>query len=144
MDILQLPFNRHLGITACQSATDGDREVVSLIPRAQHQNHLGTVHAAVVFALAEAGAAKSLQDRFRDLADAAVLVLRGSKVKYRKPAPLDTLLTAEPAVEDRQAEEFRERLTTRGRALIDVPVVVRSDEAEVFRATFSFYVTMPV
>ena len=51
MNILDLPFNQHVGLTLARH--DG-QEVVCLEPEIQHRNHLGTVHAGALFSLAEA------------------------------------------------------------------------------------------
>ena len=50
MDVISLPFNAHVGLA--RSETKGC--LLELAPRAEHLNHLGTVHASALYALAEA------------------------------------------------------------------------------------------
>lgn len=69
MDVSTLPFNKHLGLRLSRS----DEELaVILQPCAHHLNHVGTVHAAVVYGVAEAASGHCLLARFPDLVDSYV------------------------------------------------------------------------
>lgn len=78
MNITQLPFNRLIDIL------EADRTdfLLMLEDRIEYTNHLGTVHAAALYALAEAGSAQFLLsnpiDNFPDL----IAVVRKAEVKY--------------------------------------------------------------
>ena len=60
------------------------------------QNHLGTMHAAAQFALAEAASAECLQRHFGGAAGQVFAVVRGVEMKYRKPATSDLLAFGAP------------------------------------------------
>ena len=81
MDVAALPFNRWLGLR-----TEGD--TVRLTPTADHTNHLNTVHAAVVFSIAEAAAGHWLATQYPELEQDYIAVLRNSSTKYRSPPPV--------------------------------------------------------
>lgn len=79
--ITQLPFNAHLGIQQC---TEGHH--LLRLPFATHlTNHVGTVHASALFALAEASSGEFL---IRHSADDVQLnaVVRKVSGKYSAPA----------------------------------------------------------
>lgn len=63
MDVTQLPFNRLLGL---ESAPPGSEFLVSLPDGLQYTNHIGTVHAIALLAVAEAGSAAFLIRHFGD------------------------------------------------------------------------------
>jgi len=52
MDVTQLPFNRFIGL---ERLADGSAFLVSIPDGPQFKNHLGTVHASALLAVAEAG-----------------------------------------------------------------------------------------
>jgi len=78
-----LALNRLLGIVA---APAGAAHLLEMAFTPQLQNHLGTMHAAAQFALAEFGAAVG----------PVFAVVRGVEVKYRKPATGDLLAHGAP------------------------------------------------
>ena len=51
MDVSTLPFNKYLGLHIGRS---DDKSTVILEPRTHHLNHVGTVHATVIYGIAEA------------------------------------------------------------------------------------------
>lgn len=59
-------------------------------------NHVGTMHAAAQFALAEAASAECLQRNFAGLAGRVHAVVRGVAVNYRQPAAGDLLAFGAP------------------------------------------------
>lgn len=133
MDVAALPFNRWLGLR-----TEGD--TVRLTPTADHTNHLNTVHAAVVFSIAESAAGHWLATQYPELEQDYIAVLRNSSTKYRRPATRDAELvgTAEVAA---GGDDFLNRLQQRNRVLLDIEVDVRQNEQQVFRGTFGWFVT---
>ena len=87
------------------------------------QNHLGTMHAAAQFALAEAASAECLLREFPALADAVLPVVRGVTLKYRKPATGD--LFASASVDDDTKKNLRHELATRPAARATVNVELK-------------------
>lgn len=118
MDITGLPFNRLVGIE--RSTIEG--AVLGLPAGERYTNHLGTVHASALLALAEATSGECLIAGLRDLGLDVLPVVRRVEAKFRK--------AANGAVHSRLGEmgdsmrEFRETLSSRGRALVTIPVDV--------------------
>lgn len=110
MKATDLAFNRQLGLVAAPAAAAHLLEL-PLTP-ALH-NHLGTMHAAAQFALAEAASAECLQQRFGEAVGQVFAVVRGVEVKYRKPATGDLLAYATP--DEATAANLVAELETRGR-----------------------------
>lgn len=133
MHIDDLPFNRTLGLTV-------DGNSIVLQPAPEHQNHVGTVHATVIYGIAEAAAGQCLLSRFPELTDSFVAVLRSSKAKYRRPAAADADLRAVGVIDDNAADAFVTALQSRGRATIDVTSTVCQHNIEIFTGTFSWFV----
>jgi len=139
MDVSTLPFNKHLGLTI--SPQDG-KPTVTLEPAAHHLNHLDTVHATVIYGVAEAASGHCLLARFPDLVDSFVAVLRNSSAKYRRPASPDGEIQAWGALPEESAVRFYERLTSRGRASVDIEVSVTQRDTELFTGTFGWFVAV--
>src|SRR5262245_707915 len=82
MDVTQLPFNRHIGLESCP---DDGEVLVSLPDGPQYANHLGTVHASALLAVAEAASGAFLVRHFGSGAG-VVPVVRRLEAKFKKPA----------------------------------------------------------
>ncbi len=136
MDVSALPFNRHLGLAIRD--VDGTPTVV-LQPGEHHLNHVNTVHATVIYGLAEAASGHCLLSRFPDLADSFVAVLRKSAAKYRRPASPDAPLHARGRLDDETVAGFEELLASRGRASVDIVVSVAQHDVELFTGTFTWF-----
>jgi len=91
--VTDLAFNQRLGLVA---APAGAAHLLELPLTPALHNHLGTMHAAAQFALAEAASAECLQRRFGAAVGEVFAVVRGVEVKYRKPATGDLLAHAMP------------------------------------------------
>ena len=85
-------------------------------------NHVGTVHASVQFALAEAGSGEFLLRHLGAAQSEIFAVLRSSEVKFRKPA--HGALRASARFADGAADSLSAALASRGRALASVLVEV--------------------
>jgi len=102
------------------------------------RNHLGTIHAAAQYALAEACSGALLADRFADLATDVVPVVRRAEVKYHRPAR--GTLTAGASISPGSEARVRGALAAKGRALVDVAVeVVDSAQTVVLTATLHWF-----
>ncbi len=132
MDISTLPFNNWLGIVV-------DGSSVRLAPTCDHLNHLETVHATVIYGVAESAAGHWLINTFPKLLDSHVTVLRSSKARYRRPAVLGSDLIAAASSKESNNANFASRLLDRGRATIEFEVSVKQNEIEVFKGTFSWF-----
>jgi acyl-coenzyme A thioesterase PaaI-like protein len=83
MDITDIAFNRLIGL---QREPAGGKFSVSLPASSLYHNHLGIVHAAALFAVAEAASGDWMLTRFGGRAAEFVAVVRRAEMKYRKPA----------------------------------------------------------
>lgn len=83
LDITKVPFNQLLGIVIAEDPNF----LLQLNAKDEYTNHLGTIHAAALFALAEGSGAEFMIRNFPgDLIDQVVPVLRKAAVTYKKPA----------------------------------------------------------
>lgn len=88
-----LAYNQVLGI---RDAPAGATHLLELPFTPLVQNHLGTLHAAAQFSLAEAASAECLQRHFGAAAGPVFAVVRGVEVKYCRPGAGDLLAYGEP------------------------------------------------
>lgn len=105
-------------------------------------NHVGTIHAAAQFALAEAASAECLQRHFPDLDGRVIAVVRGVQVKYRQAATGDLLGhgTVDPAT----AAGLRPDLVARGRAVAVILVDLRDRNGTLtLHGKFEWFVSLP-
>ncbi len=128
MDITELPFNRFLGL---ELADPDSGFLVSLPAGPQYTNHLGTVHAVALLAVAEAASGEFLIRYFNGI-DVYVPVVRRLESKFRKPA--HGRISGRVLVTDSVMERAVTELEAKGRALAEVPVEV-VDESGVVALT---------
>jgi acyl-coenzyme A thioesterase PaaI-like protein len=121
MDVTQLPFNRHLGL---EPAAEDSGFLVSLPDGPQYVNHLGTVHASALLAVAEAGSGAFLVRQFGSGAG-FVPVVRRLEAKFRKPAR--GRVSARCAVPAEEVGRWSAELAARGR--VSAPVTIEVVDA---------------
>lgn len=92
MQLTDLALNQALGLRV---APAGAPHLLELPLTPLLQNHLGTMHAAAQFALAEAASAECLRREFPALAATVLPVVRGVAAKYRRPATGDLFAFAQ-------------------------------------------------
>lgn len=135
MQVAQIPFNEHIGITH----DDKNMEELKLPYVPELKNHLGTVHAGAQFALAEACSGAFLLQRYPDLADMVIPVVRKADVKFKKPATGN--LTASASIDSAEEENFIARLNKKGRSSIPVSVKVEDHDGTVTAiATYEWFI----
>lgn len=131
-----LAFNRALGI--CPAPDDAEY-LLELPFGPIVQNHLGTVHAAAQFALAEAASAECLQRTFGPAVGAVFAVVRSGEVKYRHAGNGDLLAYAVADAATR--ENLIRDLEGRGRATAVVLVDLKDRNGGVtFHARFEWFI----
>ncbi len=133
--LTELPFNSFLGL---QPTTDEGR-VLRLPGGGQFLNHLGTVHASALLALAEASSGEFLLRHFGS-SGGVVPVVRRLEAKFRKPATGAIQSTAAATAE--ALAQLDANLAGKGRALIPVTVELY-DEAgtHALSATVEWFIT---
>ncbi len=105
-----LAYNQALGIRAAPS---GAAHLLELPLTPLVKNHLGIMHAAAQFSLAEAASAECLQRHYGTAVEGVFGVVRGVEVKYRRPATGD--LQAFGAPDEHTREHLLAELAGRGR-----------------------------
>jgi acyl-coenzyme A thioesterase PaaI-like protein len=134
MDVTQLPFNRLVGL---EPAADGGF-LVSLPAGTQYGNHVGTVHASALVAVAEAGSGAFLVRRLGDVAG-FLPVVRRLDAKFRKPAT--GRVSARAVVADEEVARWVVELASRGRVSAAVPIeVVDMAGVVVLSATVEWFI----
>jgi acyl-coenzyme A thioesterase PaaI-like protein len=135
MDITQLPFNRLLGLEA---EPNNSTLLVSLPSGPQFTNHIGTIHASALLAVAEAGSGEFLLRHLGSMAG-FVPVVRRLEATFRKPAT--GRIFARAAIPTEQAAQWSTVLTTRDRVLAVVPIeVVDADGVIVMSAVVEWLI----
>lgn len=132
-----LALNRIIGI---RGAPEGAGHVLEMPLADTVVNHLGTIHAAAQFALAEAASAELLLRRFTALSGNVVAVIRSAAVKYRKPAT--SLLRAFAKLDSPDAGETLPRdLESRGHVVVQVRVeLMGEDGRNTFIGEFGWHI----
>jgi len=133
MDVIQIPFAKHIGIKRKDEGT------LKLEPTDIVQNHIKTIHASAQFALAETQTGLYLQLAFPELVGKVVGLLRSSTVKYKNPAK--TNIYAVARIDVAMKDTFLNQLERKGRASIVVHVDVRDEEDVLtMQGDFSWFV----
>ena len=110
MKATDLAYNQALGIRA---APAGATHLLELPFTPLVLNHLGIMHAAAQFSLAEAASAECLQRHYGAAVDGVFGVVRGVEVKYRRPATGELLAFGTP--DDHTRDHLLAELAGRGR-----------------------------
>ena len=132
--VVDLPFNNFIGI---ERATD-ESKLLSLPGGGQYLNHLGTVHASALLALAEASSGEFLLRHFGS-SEGVIPVVRRLEAKFRKPANGAITSTTNTPLETLAALDAD--LTAKGRALISIVVEVHDESgAHVLSATVEWFI----
>lgn len=122
MDITALPFNRMIGLEALPQ---GDAFLAALPPGHQYTNHLGTVHASALFAVAEAASGIFLGQQFGESATEFVAVVRRAEAKFLRPAR--GRIRARATVATDEIDKWKSELAARGRLSATVTIEVVDD-----------------
>jgi acyl-coenzyme A thioesterase PaaI-like protein len=135
MDVTQLPFNRLIGLEAM---AEDSGFLVSLPDGMQYTNHMGTVHASALLAVAEAASGAFLVQQFGPGAG-FVPVVRRLEAKFRKPA--HGRVSARCAIATQEVERWPAELASRGRLSAVVPIeVVDAGGVVVLSATVEWFI----
>ena len=135
VDITEIPFNRLVGMERAREPEG----VLSFPADVRYTNHLGTVHAGAMLALAEASSGEYLLREFGTLPYPVLPVVRRVEAKFRKPArgAIHSRVSVAPA--DRDA--FVHTLAERGRALLAIHVDVHDEQGvHVLATTVEWFV----
>jgi acyl-coenzyme A thioesterase PaaI-like protein len=126
MHVTDLAINKALGI---ELAPAGNGHILEMPESPLLLNHVGTIHASVQFALAEASSGEFLLRHLGEAQSQVFAVLRTSDVKFRKPAR--GTLRASARFADGVAESLATKLASHGRALAVILVEVSDTQGVV-------------
>ncbi len=136
MRIPDLPFNALIGI----QYSDDERYTLVLPEDPKYTNHLGTVHASALLALAEATSGQCLVDLTREVDFPLIPVVRRLESKFVKPA--QGAIYSSYHLPGDASEPFLETLASRGRALLSIPVQIHDqNETLALNATVDWFVS---
>lgn len=132
-----LAYNRALGL---RDAPAGAGHLLELPFAPLVHNHLGTMHAAAQFSLAEAASAECLQRHFGAAAGPVFAVVRDAKVKYQHPATGDLLAYGQP--DETTAAGLLATLETHGRASAVILVDLKDRSGTLtFHGKFEWFIS---
>ena len=128
--IENIEFVKHLGIKQ-------EGNSLTLEPKEELLNHLGSIHAGALFTLAESQSGLTLIKQFGKANVKALL--RSSNIKYKAEAK--SQLRATGYIKAKDIEKFNTQLNKKARALIDVAVeILDTEQKSVLTATFSWFI----
>jgi acyl-coenzyme A thioesterase PaaI-like protein len=136
MQPTDLALNQAMGMRV---APAGSPHLLELPLTPLLKNHLGTMHAAAQFTLAEAASAECLLREFPTIAPTVVPVVRGVTLKYRKPATGD--LFAYASADEATRQNLATDLANRSAARATVNVELKDAAGTVtFSGQFEWFI----
>lgn len=136
MDVTRLPFNQLIGL---ERPSEEGGFLVGLPAGERYTNHLGTVHASALTAVAEAGSGAFLVQVFGET-EGLVPVVRRMEVKFRKPA--NGAVRGRAKVAPEEAGRWLSELAARGWVLASVAMeVVDAAGTVVLTAVVEWFIT---
>lgn len=136
METLDIPLNKHLRFKKAAGAGDF---VLCMLPDERHLNHLGTVHASALFAMAEATSGEFLLNEFKENLHEVIPVVRKAEIKFSKPANGEvkskaSLLNSSKSV---VLEELNDKKRTIGKVVV---CLFNENDEKVLRAVFDWFI----
>lgn len=137
MTPLDLKLNQYLNILPCNKPG-----FIFTIPFNENVlNHFNSVHAAVIFSLAEATSAQFLLQNFEAFQNEFIPLLRSTQTKYKKPAFSPIYAKAE--FKNTTSELITNDLQTKNRALVTTFVNIEDEEGQlIFTGELEWFLTL--
>lgn len=137
MEVTGIPFNKFIGL---KDITDSEF-ILELPNSKKYLNHLGTIHASALFALAEASSGKFLLTSCKDISNNVFPVVRNVKIKFRNPA--SGRIKSKARIVGKNIQGIIDELNEKGRILIEVEVELFSENLEIVMiANFEWFVSL--
>ena len=134
MDVTRIPFNALVGIERAEV----DGALLQLPSDPRYLNHLGTVHASALLALAEASSGEFLLRHLNSL-DGIAPVVRRLDAKFRKPAK--GLIVSRANVAPEALARLDGELAMKGRSLVSISVELHDQFGlRVLSATIEWFI----
>lgn len=132
--VTELPFNQFMGLQ--QAPVPGD--LLTLPAGPQYLNHLGTVHAGALLALAEAASGEFLLKHL-GFSEGIVPVVRRLDAKFCKPA--NGMVSSKVSTAVEQLDGVKGDLAAKGRALVSIAVeLYDASGTHVLSATVDWFI----
>lgn len=136
MKSTEVPFNQYMGI---KGPDENNEYLLYLDAMDQHMNHLGTIHASVLFSLAEASSGEFLLKTFDVVSKDVIPVVRKAEVRFRKP--VQGKISAKAQLIGTTTEGVLKELKMRRRALIKVSTNIYNESGSmVFSSVFEWFI----
>ncbi len=120
------------------------RNVVSIAPRAQHLNHNGDLHAAVLFGMAETAAMGASVSGIVDLMGETFIVAKDGRIEYKARAKGDAgPFRATSAFSAQTLAKMRADIEAKAPLELDVPVDITDSAGKVVAAAMFTAVLRP-
>ena len=138
MQVTSIPFHAHLGLEVASPP-----HLLQLSPRDVHQNHLGTIHASVMIAVAEAGSGLFLQQHLGEevarLGGRILPIIRRIDAKFHQAG--HGIIYCRSIMEPDVLYEVLDELKSRNRAKVVVPMqVVDTTATLLLSASFDWFI----
>ncbi|MBA7528676.1 hypothetical protein ES705_20864 [subsurface metagenome] len=138
MNVIEIPFNKFLGL---QKADTDDDFILKLEERKEYLNHLGTLHASIMFALAEATSGEFLLKQFKDYKLNIIPVVRKAEIKYSKPG--NGTVYSKADFVDTNTNEIIDELNNKKRVIIKVRVdIYNEDLNKLMTSIFDWFIAL--
>ena len=138
MQITELPFNQHIGL---QIITDEDGDMVMLEQQHCLLNHVGSLHASVIHALAEGASGHFLIQHLLPLFPESVVLVKQATIQYKRPALRQC--RAKAVVDPAALQRCIDTLHRRSRTIFTIPVHVMCEEKIIAIATIQWWLKVP-
>lgn len=138
MNITDIPFHRLLGLEPAEPPY-----LLQLRAQAQHSNHLGTIHAAALIALAEASSGLFLQQHLSEGSEEVgvnlIPVIRRMEAKFHQPGR--GTVRAKCLLDPVELVNLRTEWRTKGRSKVTVPMqVVDATETVLLSVSYEWFI----
>jgi len=138
LDITKVPFNQLLGIIRAED----HNYLLQLNAKEEYTNHLSTVHAAALFALAEGSGAEFMIRNFPgELIKQVIPVLRKAEINYKKPSN-GVIVSAAKLKEGTIEQVVRDLQVKKRVSLTTVVELFDESETRVFLGSFEWFVVL--
>ncbi|MDQ6997379.1 MAG: YiiD C-terminal domain-containing protein [Mariprofundus sp.] len=138
MQITELPFNQHIDL---QIDATGDGDEVFLKQQSCLLNHVGSLHASVIHALAEGASGHYLIQNLLPLFPHSTVLVRKASIQYKRPAMQEC--RAKAIVDPASLQNCIDTLQRRSRTIFNIPVHVLCEENIIATAEIDWWLQVP-
>ncbi len=138
MQITDLPFNLHIDL---QIDKNGDGDEVFLRQQQCLLNHVGSLHASVIHALAEGASGHYLILNLLPLFPESTVLVRKASIQYKRPAMQEC--SAKAIVDPAALQTCIDTLNRRSRTIFKIPVHVMCEDKIIATAEIDWWLQVP-